>query len=115
MQSDTLAAYENVSIISCTSWESVRSSWERASARTVHHSGTTLRAVPPEMTPTFALVTSSILPRRRSAIARDAAWIAERPSSGAIPAWAARPWNRTSNDRADGAPITTSPIGAAWS
>ena len=53
-----------------------------------------LRALPPVIRPTFAVVCSSIRPSRRSAIARDAAAIAERPSSGTIPAWAARPWKR---------------------
>ena len=70
------------------------SSRERASASNVHHSGTMFRAVPPVIIPTFALVSSSMRPRRRSAIAREAARIAERPSSGYIPAWAARPWKR---------------------
>ena len=51
----------------------------------------------------------------RSAIAFAAAWIAERPSSGAIPACAARPWNVISSPCAYGAPRMISPIGAAWS
>ena len=42
-------------------------------------------------------------------------WIAERPSSGYIPACAARPRNETSSLRWYGAPRITSPIGPAWS
>ena len=53
--------------------------------------------MPPAITPTFAVVSSSIRPSRRSAIARAAAAIAERPSSGNMPACAARPWKRTSS------------------
>ena len=89
------------------------SSCERTSAVNEHHSGTTFRAVPPEMTPTFALVSSSTRPRRKSAIARDAAAIAERPSSGCIPACAAAPWKRKSRSRACGEPSTISPIARA--
>ena len=92
---------------------SLRSSWERASAATVHHSGTMLRAVPPSILPTFAVVSSSRRPSRRSAIARAAA-IAGRPSSDtcrrarrAVEA----PEERGRRRRAR----TTSPIGAAWS
>jgi hypothetical protein len=51
------------------------------------------------MTPTFALVSSSMRPRRKSAIAREAAAIADRPSSGYIPAWDAVPWKRKSSSR----------------
>ena len=91
------------------------SSCERASASNVHHSGTMFPAVPPVIVPTFAVVSSSIRPSRRSAIARAAAAIAERPSSGYMPACDARPWKRTSIACACGAPRMTSPIGAAWS
>ena len=70
---------------------------------------------PAVIRPTFAVVSSSIRPRRRSAIAFAAAAIAERPSSGTIPECAGRPWKRTSMDRWYGAPMITSPIGAAWS
>ena len=94
---------------------SFRSSCERTSARNEHHSGTTLRAVPPLISPTLAVVSSSIRPSRKSAIARAAAAIAERPSSGYIPACAARPWNLTSIDCASARRGSTSPIGAAWS
>ena len=52
---------------------------------------------------------------RISEIARAAARIAERPSSGCIPECAARPWKVTSIDCENGAPRMTSPIGAAWS
>jgi hypothetical protein len=81
----------------------------------LHHSGTTFRAVPPEMTPTLALVSSSTRPSRKSAIAREAAAMAERPSSGCMPACAAVPWKRKSSRRACGEPSTISPIGAPWS
>jgi hypothetical protein len=71
--------------------------------------------VPPVIVPTFAVESSSTRPNRISAIARAAAAIADLPSSGCIPAWAARPWNVTSSDCAKGAPRTTVPTGAAWS
>ena len=48
-------------------------------------------------------------------MARAAAAIADRPSSGYMPACADRPWNATSMLAAHGAPMTISPIGAAWS
>ena len=53
-------------------------------------------ALPPWMIPTFAVVSSSIRPSLRSEIARAAAAIADRPSSGYMPECAARPWNLTS-------------------
>ncbi len=115
VHSAVLAANANVSSISWTRSESLRASWERASASSSHHSGMMLRALPPLIRPTFAVVSSSIRPSRRSAIARDAAAIAERPSSGTIPECAGRPWKRTSIERWYGAPMITSPIGAAWS
>ena len=46
-------------------------------------------------------------------MARDAAAIAERPSSGCMPACAAAPWKRKSRSRACGEPRTISPIGCA--
>ena len=72
-------------------------------------------AVPPLMSPTFADESSSIRPSLKSATAFAAAAIADRPSSGYMPAWAARPWNFTSIECAYGAPRMTSPMGAAWS
>ena len=45
----------------------------------------------------------------------QAAKIADRPSSGYIPAWEARPWNRAAIAFCVGAPRMISPIGAAWS
>ena len=72
-------------------------------------------AVPPWIVPTFAVESSSTRPSRISEIARAAARIAERPSSGYIPECAARPWKVTSIDCEYGAPRITSPIGAAWS
>ena len=113
--SSSVAAKPIVSVISRTSSASFSSSWLRASARNEQCSGTMLRAVPPVMTPTFADVSSSIRPSRMSAIARAAAAIAERPSSGYMPACAARPWNTASMPTAEGAPSTISPTGAAWS
>jgi DeoR/GlpR family transcriptional regulator of sugar metabolism len=56
---------------------------------------------------------SSLEPTAKEEIARAAAAMADRPSSGYIPAWAARPWKRARSDVAVGAPRTTSPIGAA--
>src|SRR6266508_2412669 len=67
------AANAQVSLISCTSSASLRSSWLRASARMAQRSGTMFRALPPWMVPTFADVSASIRPRRRSATARAAA------------------------------------------
>ena len=93
MHSASLAANVQMSSISCTSSPSFVSSWQRASAENTQRSGTMFPAVPPEMRPTFAVVSSSTRPSRMSAIARAAAWIAERPSSGDMPACAARPWN----------------------
>ena len=72
-------------------------------------------AVPPVIVPTFAVDSSSTRPSRNSEIARAAAAIAERPSSGCIPECAARPWNVTSIACENGAPRMTVPIGAAWS
>ena len=111
----TPAAKVIASCISCTSSSSRASSCERASATNVHHSGTMFVAVPPPIVPTFAVEISSTRPRRISAIARAAAAIAERPSSGYMPACDARPWNVTSSDCENGAPRITVPIGAAWS
>ena len=53
-----------------------------------------LPAMPPRISPTFAVVSASIRPSRMSAIARAAATMALRPSSGAIPECAARPMKR---------------------
>ena len=74
-----------------------------------------LRATPPRIVPTLAEVTSSIRPSRMSATARAAAAIAERPSSGAMPAWADCPVKVISMIIECGAPRITSPIGPAWS
>ena len=113
--SSTEAAKVSESTISWTSAASVCASWERASATTEQNSGTMFRAVPPEITPTFAVVSSSSRPRRRSAIARAAAAMAERPSSGLIPACAARPRKTASTEVEYGAAPTISPSGPAWS
>ena len=88
---------------------------ERASATTAQRSGTMLRAVPPWIVPTFAVLSSSIRPSLSSAIARAAAAIAERPSSGCMPACAARPVKTASIAVEAGASATISPIGPAWS
>ncbi len=66
----------------------------RASASISHSPGTTLVAVPPEIVPTFAVVSSSRRPSFISEIAAAAAAIALRPSSGRIPAWASAPSKR---------------------
>jgi hypothetical protein len=70
-------------IVSSSSWTrsaSFASSWERTSIEKLQRSGTMFRAMPPWISPTLAVVSSSIRPRRKSAIARAAAAIAERPS-----------------------------------
>src|SRR5207248_1258606 len=85
------------------------------SATNVHHSGMMLPAVPPEIFPTFAVESSSTRPSRISEIARAAAAIAERPSSGCIPECAARPWNVTSSACEYGAPRMTTPVGGTVS
>ena len=75
-------------IASCIAWTcsaSLRSSCERASPTSRQESGTTFAAVPPSITPMFAVVSSSIRPSFISEIARAAAAIAERPSSGNMP------------------------------
>ena len=96
----------------CPTWRARRSSSRlRASPRTVHHSGTMLIATPPSMTPTLAVVISSMRPRLMSAIARPAAAIALRPSSGAMPACAATPWNSATRLFCEGAAVITSPSG----
>src|SRR3954462_9229085 len=67
---------------------------DRASASRVQRSGTMfVPSAPPWMLPTFAVVSGSIRPRRIAAIARAAARIALRPSSGRTPACAAWPRN----------------------
>ena len=67
---------------------------ERASARMRQRSGTMfVEPAPPWIEPTLAVVCSSIRPSGMCAIAWAAARIAERPASGRMPAWAARPWN----------------------
>ena len=66
---------------------------ERVSASSRQRSGTMLvEPAPPWIEPTLAVVCSSIRPSGIAAIAWAAARIAERPSSGRMPAWAARPW-----------------------
>ena len=74
-----------------------------------------LRALPPRISPTFAVVSSSMRPSRISAIARAAAAIALRPCSGAMPEWASRPMKRASMLYCVGASSTMPPIGEAWS
>ena len=65
----------------------------RASPSIRQRPGTTLEAVPPSITPTFAVVSASSRPSFIAAIAAAAAAIALRPSSGRIPAWASAPSN----------------------
>ena len=74
-----------------------------------------LRAMPPLIVPTFAVVPSSSRPKRSSASAFAAAAMALRPSSGAIPACAARPRNVASIVYCDGHVVTIPPTAAAWS
>ena len=65
----------------------------RASASIVQLPATTFGAVPPEILPTFVVVSSSMRPRSIVAIAAEAASIALRPASGRIPACASIPRN----------------------
>jgi len=69
---------------------------ERHSARKLAFSGTPFRTMPPEMTPTLAVVWWSSRPSSSAAMARAAARMAEMPRSGSMPAWAARPVTSTS-------------------
>ena len=78
--------------MSVTTVSTRSSSRPRASASIRQRSGTTFVAVPPVIVPTFAVVSASSRPSRMAATARAAATIALRPSSGRMPAWAARPW-----------------------
>ena len=73
------------------------------------------RRVPPSITPTFAVVSSSSRPSLIAPIAAAAASIAERPSSGRIPACASIPSNSAISRWWVGAAVITSPIGVAWS
>ena len=68
----------------------------RASPSIRQWPGTTLEAVPPAITPTLAVVSSSSRPSSIAAIAAAAASIALRPSSGRIPACASVPSNSAS-------------------
>ena len=72
-------------------------------------------ALPPAIEPTFTVVSSSTRPSRIEQIARAAARIAERPSSGRMPACAATPRNLASMRKWLGEAVITSPIGEAWS
>ena len=90
-------------------------SWPRTSASIRHRSGTTFVAVPPAIVPTFAVVSASRRPSSIAAIARAAATIALRPSSGRTPACAARPRTIASIRWYVGEAITISPTGVAWS
>ncbi len=88
-----LAAQVIVSTIAWTASAALPSSRLRTSASIVQRSGTTFAAAPPLITPTFAVVSSSILPSRIDSTALAAAPIALRPSSGRRPACAERPRN----------------------
>ena len=73
-------------------------------------------AVPPEIVPDVdGACCSSRRPSRIEAIARAAARIALRPSSGRMPACAAAPRNAASTRKCVGESSTISPIGEAWS
>ena len=68
------------------------------------------------MRPTFAVVSSSSRPRRRSAMAREAAAIADRPSSWALPGVRRRLFaDHHLDSTRRRMPRTTWPIGAPWS
>ena len=80
-------------------WRGRRSGTRRGTSTSA---GTPLRMIPPLMTPTLAVVSWSIRPRRSAAIALAAARIALIPFSGSIPAWAERPVTVTSIAKYDG-------------
>ena len=65
----------------------------RASPSTRQWAATTFDAVPPLITPTLVVVSSSSRPSVIDATAAAAAAIALRPSSGRMPAWASTPSN----------------------
>ena len=72
-------------------------------------SGTTFVARPPPIAPTLAVVASSMRPSGMASTAAAAMAMADTPSSGATPAWAALPRKRASNDQWQGAPVITVP------
>jgi hypothetical protein len=88
-----LAAHVHASVIAPITSAARLSSMLRASPSKRHRPGTMLVAVPPSITPTLAVVSSSSLPSSISAIADAAATIALRPSSGRIPECASAPTN----------------------
>ena len=98
------------------SWtDSARSSRLRASAVIEQRSATTLVAVPPSMVPMLAVVSGSMRPSGMRAIARAAARMALRPTSGAMPAWAARPTKVASIRCSDGRRADHVADGPVWS
>ena len=91
-QAGVLAASWMWWMSSATIASALTGSSERASPRIVQRPGTTfVPPWPPEIVPMFAVVSASIRPSRIAAIARAAASIALRPSSGRIPACACVP------------------------
>ena len=80
-----LAASWRWSTSSVTTCSIRAGSWPRTSASSRQRSGTTFVAVPPAIVPTFAVVSGSKRPSSIAAIARAAAAIAFRPSSGRMP------------------------------
>ncbi len=87
----------------------------RASATISQWPGTTLPEVPPRITPTLAVVSSSSRPSSMRAIAAEAAAIALLPSSGRIPAWASTPVKSARTLCWVGEVTITSPTALAWS
>ena len=95
--SASLAASVAASTIEPTTSPARASSRLRASSTTWQRSATTLPALPPSISPTLAVVASSMRPSAIAATAFAAAAIALRPTSGRIPAWAAAPRNWSSS------------------
>ena len=87
----SLAAQVQASTIAPIALLACSSSRLRASPSIRQWPGTTFDAVPPEITPTFAVVSASRRPSLIAAIAAAAAAIALRPSSGRMPEWASVP------------------------
>ncbi len=77
--------------------------------------GTTFPEVPPTITPTFAVVSSSSRPSSIREIAPAAAAIALLPSSGRIPACASTPAKSATIRCWVGERTITSPTALAWS
>ena len=68
-----------------------------------------LTAIPPSMTPIFAVVSWSMRPSFICAMPSAATWMALMPLSGQTPAWASRPWTRNSRRFAPGPRVKRKP------